>query len=278
MDVVFLNDQYVSQDKAVVSVFDRGFLFADGVYEVIPVYHGKPFLLREHLARLRQSLAGIALKLTQHDAMLTTMMLDLIAKNNAVSTNTLIYLQVTRGVQMPRQHRYTDGLKPTLFMCLMPFHPGQYRDGIKVITTEDTRGDHCHIKDIAKLYHAMALKTAQSQGADEVLYVRKDHISEAASSNVFGVKNGVVYTPPQSHYILPGITRQCLVRILTQHSIPLVEKPISLAELYAMDEIWLSASGKELVPVLSVDQHHYPMCQDALFSRVYGLYQAETKR
>ena len=254
MDIVYLNGCFLPIAQAKVSVLDRGFLFADGVYEVIPVYQGKPFLLDEHLVRLTGSLEGIELKLDKSAAALKAIIHKLLDKNQATQANVLVYLHVTRGVEGERSHIYGDSPKPTLFIKLMLPSTKNYEDGIKIITEPDTRGEQCDIKDIAKLYHAISLKKAKAKGASEVVYVREGNITEGASGNVFGVKDGVVYTPPKSKAVLPGITRDKIIALLQENKVPIKEQAITLMQFFEMDEIWMSASGKEIVKVMQVDE------------------------
>jgi len=278
MDIAYLNGTFLPLAKAKISVLDRGFLFAESVYEVIPVYAGSAFLCDEHLARLSHSLSGIDLNLDKsHDAI--KIIIDkVLKKNQALTGNCLIYLQVTRGAEPTRKHIYADYAKPSLFVTLLPFPKNHSTKGVKVITKQDRRGEQSDIKDNAKLYHTMDLKQATKQGASEVIYIRQNRVTEAASSNVFAVKNGVVYTPPKSSAILTGITRNKIISLLKENHVAINETDFTRDELLCMDEVWLSASSKEVIPISTIDNKTFPILTPSLYNKIKQWYQqAATK-
>lgn len=257
MDIVYLNGAFVEKAKATVSVMDRGFLLADGIYEVIPVYAGKLFRLEEHLDRLQRSLDAIRLESPFKRSQWQAILCELIEKNG--KGNQAIYLQVTRGVEDIRDHRFPDQVQPTVFAMSSPIHkpPEQNLDnvqGIKAITTKDIRWDRCDIKSIALLPNLLLRQQALDAGAQEALLIKNGYLTEGAASNCFIVKNQVIYTPPKNTLILGGITRDLIIELAHSHKIQCKEELVSTEALNNADEIWISSSTKEIVPVISLDK------------------------
>ncbi|MFO1430750.1 MAG: D-amino acid aminotransferase [Candidatus Competibacteraceae bacterium] len=253
--IAYLNGEFLPLAEVSISPFDRGFLFADGIYEVIPVYHGHPFRLAEHLQRLINSLAAIqlecGLKRGQWEALLT----ELVARNGG--GNLAVYLQVTRGAPQIRDHSFPEtDTPPTIFAMaslLKPLPEAPYRDGISAITGADIRWSACHIKSIALLANVLARQQAIAQGAADAILVRDGWLTEAVASNVFLVRNGMLLTPRKDHRILPGITRDLILELAAIHGIPVEEKDLPATLLADADEIWLSGSTKEIIPVTTLD-------------------------
>jgi D-alanine transaminase len=246
--LVYLNGEYQALSEARVPVLDRGFLFGDGVYEVIPVYGGRPLRLAEHLRRLEQSLAQIKMSPPLTDAEWALIIDRLIAGPG----DQYIYLQVTRGVAPKRDHAIPPGIAPTVFAMCTPIAPIPL-DGVKAITVDDIRWDRCNIKAITLLANVLLRQEALDSGANEAILVRGDRVLEGAASNLFIVQNGTLITPPKGPEILPGITRDLVLELAHDQGIPAVERHVSRAELTAADEIWLSSSTREILAVIELD-------------------------
>lgn len=254
---VYLNGQFLPSDQAKVSVFDRGFIFGDGIYEVIPAFGGRLFRLPHHLARLEASLAAIRLT-NPHTAqewkeIFTRLMDDL--KTQDGTGDQSIYLQVTRGVA-PRDHAFPQNVTPTVFAYAQPlkYPPAeQLAQGVAAITTEDIRWERCDIKAIALLANALLRQQAIEQGAAEAILVRDGVVTEGAASNIFVVKKNRLLTAPKGPYILPGITRDLVVEIAGAHNITCDELPVSVESLHAADEVWMTSSTKEILAITRID-------------------------
>ncbi len=269
MSTVYLNGRYLPLAQAQVSVLDRGFLFGDGVYEVIPVYNGHPFRLEQHLERLEHSLAAIRLPLDWPRARWAEVIREVVARNGAGHQS--VYLQVTRGEQPKRDHRFPEQVHPTVFVMSSPFASDPAKPlaltGICAVTVPDDRWLHCDIKAISLLANVMLKQAAIDRGADEAILVREGCITEGAVSNVFVVVDGVVHTAPKSALILGGITRDLMVELARQSGIPLREEAVNLEQLKRASELWISSSSRELVPVVELDGrpvgdgHAGPICK-----------------
>ena len=251
----YLNGEHLPIAEAQISTQDRGFLFGDGVYEVIPVYSKKMFYFEEHLQRLKNSLAAVNITNPHTDEQWLNLLTELIELHNW--DDQFLYLQVTRGVQLQRDHMPADDLTPTVYAYTNPLKPVAndiIENGIKVITLEDIRWLRCDVKAITLLPNVMMKLAAKEQGAqDAILVDANGHINEGTASNVFMVKNGLLITPPNSQKILPGITRFVLEKLAKEHHINIVEKEITENELAEADEIWLSSSTKEALPVCTLN-------------------------
>lgn len=258
MTVVYLNGQFMPASEAKISPMDRGFLFGDGIYEVIPSYQGRCIGFSAHIQRLQQGLAALDIHsgLTEQDW--RELVQHLLKENGA--GNLGIYLHVSRGTDSKRAHAYPKDIAPTIFAyCFaLPAEPEAdlaKAPRYKAVTAVDLRWQRCHIKSTALLGNVMHHQQAAALGLNEcILFDEQDVLTEGSSTNVFIVKHGVVITPPLSHKILPGITRQLLLSILRQYSsLPLQERSVSKAELMAADEVWLTSSSKEVAAVVEVD-------------------------
>lgn len=253
MKTVFLNGEFMPADRASVSVFDRGFLLGDGVYEVIPVYAGMPFRLVPHLGRLRYSLDGVRMTNPYQDDEWTSIIGELIARNGG--GNQAVYLQVTRGVA-PRDHVFPEGVTPTAFAMSNPIKPlpGWYKEnGIKAITVPDIRWAQCNIKAITLLPNSLLRQQAEDAGAQEALLIRDGYLTEGASSNAYAVIDGVIYTAPKDEKVLPGITRDLVLELAAQAGLPCREQAVSEPDLRGAQEIWISSSTREVLPVTTLD-------------------------
>jgi D-alanine transaminase len=250
MDTVFLNGHYLALEEAKVSVLDRGFLFGDGVYEVIPAYSGKLFRLDDHVQRLNNSLNGIRLPLNYSVSDWEAIFLPLLEGNK----DQYIYLQITRGYSPKRDHGFPQQTVPTIFaMCsdILPFP--ERINGIKAITLDDNRWQLCNIKAITLLGNILLRQQALDQGCAEAILVKNGQAIEGAASNLFAVVNGVLLTPPKSNEILPGITRDVVLELAQLHGIACGEAAISIDALHTASEIWVASSTREIVPVVELD-------------------------
>jgi len=253
---VYLNGTFLPLNQAMVPVLDRGFIFGDGVYEVIPAYGGKLFRLAEHLARLDHSLAGVRINNPLAHAQWDEILSELLRRNTTPDNpDQYIYLQVTRGVAK-RDHAFPQGVTPTVLAMSNPLPPvpeAFTTQGITAVTLPDIRWKYCHIKAIALLPNILLRQEAVERGATEAILIRDGTVTEGAASNLFIVTQGTVITPPKGPLLLPGITRDLILELAQAAGIAHREAAISEAELRAADEIWLTSSTKEIMPVTRLD-------------------------
>ena len=247
--LAYLNGQYLAPDAAHVSVFDRGFVFGDGVYEVIPVFGGRLFRIGQHLARLDASCAAIRLR-NPHDGGGWQAICTRLAESLG-PTDQSIYLQITRGVA-PRDHAFPPDATPTVFAYAQQISypsPKLVADGVAAVTCSDIRWQRCDIKAIALLANALLRQEAIDQGAAEAILLRDGCVTEGAASNIFIIKEGLIITPPKGPYILPGVTRDLLLELARSHGVPCAEATIHESDLFEADEVWLTSSTREILPV-----------------------------
>lgn len=253
--LVYLNGQFMPMDQAHISPMDRGFLFGDGVYEVIPVYQRKIFEWDAHLDRLKNSLIAVSIHNPHNDQAWLALMQQLIQHHPW--DDQAIYLQVTRGVQIPRDHLPAANLTPTIYAYtsqLKPINETVLHQGIKVITVDDIRWHHCDIKAITLLPNVMSKLLAQAAGVDDAILIRPDgKVSEGTASNLFIIKNNQIITPPNSSTILPGITKKVIEKLAQRHYLPFIEREVFTDELDNADELWLSSSIKEVLPITQLN-------------------------
>ncbi|MCQ8180286.1 D-amino acid aminotransferase [Methylomonas sp. SURF-1] len=248
---VYLNGEYLPLAEAKVSVLDRGFLFGDGVYEVIPAYKGRLFRLEDHINRLNNSLAGIRLPLNCSVAEWEAIFRPLLATDGR---DQYIYLQVTRGWAPKRDHAFPEHTTPTVFAMAADIQPFAGRsEGIKAITLDDTRWQLCDIKAITLLANILLRQEAVDRGCAEAILVKNGYVIEGAASNVFAAIDGELITPPKGHEILPGITRDVILELAEAHQIPYREDIIALEALQQASEVWVVSSTREIVPVVNLD-------------------------
>jgi len=252
LTTVYLNGNFIPLEQAQVQVLDRGFIFADGVYEVIPVFSGNPFRLKEHMERLRNSLDGISLQL-DYDREKWQSLIDQLLALNRVTGDSSIYIQVTRGVA-ERNHFYQAGSTPTVFIYCKPLQETDVSRGVGAVLHEDIRWEYCHIKAVALLPNVMLKQYAREKdGSIEAILYRDGYITEGAASNVFTVTGDTVSTPPKSNRLLPGITRDLVVELISESLYQCREVPVSKAELLQADEIWITSSTLGIAPVVRLD-------------------------
>jgi len=251
--MIYLNGEFMPIDQAKISVLDRGFIFGDGVYEVIPVYSRRPFRLAEHLARLQSSLDAISIANPNTNAKWAELVGKIIAGNPWEDQN--VYLQITRGVAK-RDHAFPKGLTPTVYLMaseLVTPSAELMRTGAKAIVLPDFRWLRCDIKSTSLLGNCMLRTLAAEADCAEAILVREGEMTEASASNVFVVKNGTVLAPPKSQLILPGITYDVVLEILRGDAIPHEVRPVREAELRSAEEIWVTSSSREVLPITTLD-------------------------
>ncbi len=279
MTIVYLNGVFIPIDQACVPVLDRGFLFGDGVYEVIPVYGGKLFRLEEHLLRLDHSLAGVRIGNPMSRALWRDTLDELVQRNGGGDQS--LYFQVTRGAAPKRDHAFPANVLPTVFMMSTPLAPlpaDLAHNGIAAITLTDIRWQKCDIKAITLLPNVLLRQEAIDKGAAEAILLRDGLAVEGAASNLFVVKDGSIVTPPKGPQLLPGITRDLILELAAAHHVLHREAVITEAELHAADEIWLTSSTREILPVTTLDGQAVGVGKPGpMWAQLIGLYQ-EYKR
>ena len=247
---VYLNGEYLPLADAKVSVLDRGFLFGDGIYEVIPAYAGKLFRLEDHIVRLNNSLREIRIDLVKPVEEWLAIFQPLLDS----SKDEYIYLQITRGYAPKRDHGFPNPVVPTVFAMCSEIKPFAGRvTGVKAVTLEDTRWQKCHVKATALLAHLLLRQEALDQDCAEAILVRNGYVTEGAASNLFAVIDDELITPPNSHEILPGITRDVILELAKANQIPCREEVIAVEALQNASEIWVTSSTREIVPVIELD-------------------------
>lgn len=273
-EIVYLNGKFLPIEEAHIPVLDRGFIFGDGVYEVIPVYSRHPFRLAEHLVRLQNSLDSIKLANPLNDAEWTRLTLELVARN--AGDDQSIYLQVTRGVAK-RDHAFPKGVKPTIFMMSNPLSTppaAQVENGVPAVTAPDFRWLKCDVKSISLLGNCLLRQLAAEAGAVETILFRDGALTEASASNVFVVKDGVLLAPPKDNLVLPGITYDVVLEIAHAREFQVEVRAVSETEVRNADEIWITSSTKEVLAVTSLDGKPVGDGKPGmLFRRMHTLYQ-----
>ncbi len=272
--IVYLNGEFVPLDQAQVPVLDRGFIFGDGVYEVVPVYRKTPFRLEEHLRRLDNSLRSIRIDNPCTPDEWQTIISQLIERNAGPDQS--VYLQVTRGVAK-RDHGFPENFLPTVFGMSNPMSepdPEQIKQGGCAITLDDTRWQHCDIKAVTLLANILLRQQAIDAGCIEAILIRDGEVTEGAASNVFVVHNKLIRTPPKDSRVLPGITRDVVIELARSNGLTCEEKAISGAELQSADEIWITSSTREIMPITLLDGKVVGNGKaGAMWQQLYALYQ-----
>ena len=258
MSTVYLNGVYLPMEQAQISPMDRGFLFGDGIYEVIPSYDGQLVGFTPHMERMQDGLNAIEIALQVDHAQWREICNELIARNGG--GNLGIYIHVSRGADIRRNHAYPEGISPTVYAFAFEIPPAPVPEKsaascYTVATTEDMRWKRCNIKSTALLGNVMHYQHGYALGHQEtILYNQDGELTEAAACNVFVVRHGIVATPLLDHQKLPGITRLMLLEILRRDgTIPVEERVVTMRELEQADEVWLTSSSKEIAPVIEID-------------------------
>lgn len=249
----YLDGEYTALRDAKISVLDRGFIFGDGIYEVVPVYDGQPFCFEEHMARLDRSLAELQIA----NPLSLAQWREIVARLTAPGGNApqSVYFQLTRGVA-PRDHSMVRGLRPTVFVMVNPLPPvadAIRAKGVACVTAADFRWQKAHIKSTSLLGAVLARQISVEAGATETIMFRDEWLSEASSSNVWIAKDGTLIGPPKDNLVLTGIRYGLLERLCEEHGIPFALRRISREEVFAADELLISSATKEVLPVVSLD-------------------------
>ena len=275
--IVYLNGEFLRLADAKISVLDRGFIYGDGVYEVVPVYGRKPFRMPQHLARLARTLDGVRLADPLPDRW-QGLIAELIARQPF--EDQAVYLQVTRGVAK-RDHAFPQGVAPTVFMMSNPLSlpsAEQVARGVAVVTAEDNRWLRCDLKTTSLIGNVLMRQYAADRDAIETVMFRDDWLTEASASNVLVVRDGTVIAPPKDNLILPGVTYDATLEIAQSAKIPLEVRPVSRDEALGADEMWLSSSSKEVLAVTRVDGRPFASgVPGPVFRRVYEAFQARKR-
>ena len=273
-EIVYLNGEFMPLEDARIPVLDRGFIFGDGIYEVIPVYSRHPFRLLEHLARFQRSHDAIRIPNPFTDAEWTKLVQELVARNAGEDQS--VYLQVTRGVAK-RDHAFPKGVKPTVFGMSSPLStpaPETVQSGVHAITAIDYRWLRCDVKSTSLLGNCLLRQAAADAGAVEVVMFRDGFLTEGSSSNVFVVRNGVILATPKNNLVLPGITYDVVIELARANGLALEVRPVSEAEVRGADEIWVTSSTKEVLAVSTLDEKAVGAGKPgAIFRRMHELYQ-----
>lgn len=280
MTECYLNGRFLPLAEAAVSPLDRGFLFGDGVYEVVPVYSRRPFRLDEHLGRLQRSLAAIRLANPLAPDAWRALVERLIAA--AEWDDQSVYLQVTRGPMAVRNHAFPATVTPTVFglvEALVTPPPAQVAQGVAAVSAADFRWLRCNVKSTSLLANCLLRQMACDAGCAETVMFRDGMLSEGAASNIFVVRDGVLLAPQQNHLMLTGITYDVVLELAATHGLPTEVRDISDAEVRAADELWLSSSTREVLPIVELDGKKVGAGGTAsgkpgpVFRQMYGWYQ-----
>ncbi len=273
--MIYLNGQYMPIEEARIPVLDRGFIFGDGVYEVIPVYSRHAFRLDEHLRRLKHSLDGIRLASPHSDEEWADILGRVIAGNEA--EDQYLYLHITRGVAR-RDHAFPNPpVPPTVFVMSNPLpKPPDHllATGISAVTAEDNRWLRCDIKAISLLPNVLLRQKAIDEGCAETVLMRNSFLTEGAASNIFAVKEGMLLAPPKDNLMLPGITYDVILEIADANGIPFEVRRVSASEVFHADELLLTSSTKEVLAITRLDGKPVGAgLPGPVFRRMHALYQ-----
>lgn len=272
--MIYLNGKFMPIEQACIPVLDRGFIFGDGVYEVIPVYSRKPFRLAEHLERLQHSLDGIRLKNPFGNDDWQRLLEQVIAQNEG--EDQYIYLHITRGVAK-RDHAFPANVAPTVFIMSNPLLPPPAEllvSGAAAITAADNRWVRCDVKAISLLPNVLLRQLAVDAHAMETILIRDGFLTEGAASNIFIVKNNVLLAPPKSNLMLPGITYDVVLELAAANRIAHEVRQVTEAEVRSADEILLTSSTKEIMPITLLDKQPVGAGKPGkIFAHLHALYQ-----
>ncbi len=270
----YVNGQFVAPEQAKISPFDRGLIFGDGIYEVVPVYEGRAFRWEEHLERLHRNLKIVAIREPLSDEEWTLVFEGLMSR--ASGANHYVYMQVTRGVA-PRNHVFPDDVEAGVFAYvqkLAPVSSELLENGTRVVTVSDFRWHRCDIKVTSLIANVWLRQQAKEQGASEALLVRDGVVTEGAATNVFAVIDGIVRTAPHGPHILPGITRDLVIELMAKEGITYEERAFTQSEMARATEVWITSSTNEVMPVTRVDEQPvFDGRTGPVFQRVNKLFQ-----
>jgi D-alanine transaminase len=252
-EIVYLNGEFMPPDAARIPVLDRGFIFGDGVYEVIPVYSRRPFRLPEHFKRLQRSLDAVRIANPMTAPEWARLIDEIVVRNPGEDQS--VYLQITRGVAK-RDHAFPKDAKQTVFVMSGPLvtpAAEKIERGVTAVTTTDYRWLRCDVKSVSLLANCLLRQHAVDAGAEEVVMLRDGYLTEGSSSNVFAVRAGVLLAPPKNHLVLPGITYDVVLELAAAAQMPLEVREIPEAEVRGADELWLTSSTKEVLAITTLD-------------------------
>lgn len=275
MTIVYLNGRFMPIAEAKVPVMDRGFLFGDGAYEVIPVYSRRPFRLAEHLARLRHTLDGIRLADPLGETEWARLIGEIVARNDGEDQS--VYLQITRGADTKRNHAFPAQVTPTVYIMSEPLvtpPQAQREAGIAAVSAPDVRWLRCDLKTVSLLANCLLRQQAVDAGCIETVLFRDGFMTEGAASNIFAVKGGVLLAPPKDNLMLPGITYDVVLELAAAHGLPAEVRPVAEAEARGADELWMTSSTKEVLPIVRLDGR--PVgggVPGPVFAQMYAWYQ-----
>ena len=274
MNTVYLNGEFLPLEEAKVPVLDRGFIYGDGIYELIPVYAGRPLRLKEHLARLQRSLDAIRLANPHTDAEWAALIDAMIAKNG--SGDIYVYFQITRGVAK-RDHAFPKDTPPTVFMMASPLPTPpreQVENGVACVTMQDNRWLRCDIKAISLLGNVLLRQAALDAGGAEAVMFRDGLLTEGSASNILVARDGKLLAPPKDHLILPGVTYDLVLELDAKHVVPFEVREITEAEVRSADELMLTSSTKEVLAITQLDGKPVGNGKPGpIFRQLHGLYQ-----
>lgn len=253
MNDAFLNGEFLPLDQCMIPVMDRGFIFGDSIYELIPVYARQPFRMAQHLARLQRSLNEVHIV----DPFGVTSWLEMVQQliANVSWDDSFVYIQVTRGVA-PRDHAVPENCQPTVFAMIKPLpliDENIYQHGLRATLLEDIRWDRCDIKVTSLLANILLKQKAIDAGSHEAIFIRDGKVLEGSASNIFVVVDGRIYTAPKNNLILPGITRDFILELINDLSLDCVEQALDASRLSAAQEVWMSSSTKEVLPITTLN-------------------------
>ena len=275
----YLNGEFMPIAEARVPAMDRGFLFGDGAYEVIPVYSRRPFRLAKHLRRLQHTLDGIRLANPHDEPEWARLIGETIARNEGEDQS--VYLQITRGADTKRNHAFPARVVPTVFIMSEPLvtPPAAQREaGIAAISAPDVRWLRCDLKTTSLLANCLLRQQAVDAGCVETILFRDGFMTEGAASNIFAVKNGVLLAPPKDNLMLPGITYDVVLELAAAHGLPAEVRPVAETEARGADELWMTSSTKEVLPIVQLDSQPVGCGKPGpIFAQMYAWYQ-EFKR
>ena len=272
--IVYLNGKFLPIEQAFVPVLDRGFIFGDGIYEVIPVYSHRPFRLNEHLMRLQHSLDSVRIDNPYGNEEWSRLIRELIARNEP--EDQYVYLHITRGVAK-RDHAFPKDTAPTVFMMSNPLviAPRElFESGVAAVSAVDNRWDRCDIKAISLLPNVLLRQLAIDAGAMETVMFRDDILTEGSASNIFAVKNGIILAPPKDNHMLPGITYDLVLELAAANGISVEIGKFDRTCICQADELWLTSSTKEVLAITILDGHTIGNGKPGpVFWRMHALYQ-----
>ncbi len=275
-DVVsaYVNGEFVAPEDAHISAFDRGLIFGDGIYEVVPIYGGQAFRWDEHLARLNNNLDIVGIRQPYTRQEWATVLVGLLSR--ATEEDHYLYIQVTRGVA-PRNHVFPDSAEPTVFAYVQKLAPvagSALTEGVTVVTIPDFRWHRCDIKTTSLIANVWLRQQAKEQGAAEAVLVRDGVVTEGAATNVFAVVDGIVRTAPQGSNLLPGITRDLVVELMNRHGVSYEERAFTEQQMINAEEVWITSSTNEVMPVSRINDNVVSGGRPGpAFQRVYDWFQ-----